>query len=136
MRTKDAVQPTFRSSLGVMTSVDADDVSPNSSAIMAITVLADAEDVLAVARTAFLLARNLRAPVTINLLGKEISSVYIGDSPGQLTLSELLESVQSELREFAYKRAPSFVLEASVVAASFVSAGSISVRVRAANSAS
>jgi len=130
------VQPTVRSVVGSVTSGNADDVSPNSSAIMAITVLADTQDVLAVVRTGFLLARSLHAPLSINLLGREISSVHVGDSSDQLTLSEVLESVQRELCDRAYNRALSFVLEASVIAASFVSAGSISLRIRAANSGS
>jgi hypothetical protein len=135
MRTRDAVQPVGISE-GRITAGSAGDVSPNSSVVVAITVLADAEDVLAVIRTAFLLARNLRAPLSVNLLGREISSVHVGDSSGKLTLSELLESARRELHELVYKRVPSFVLEASVIAASFVSAGSISVCVRNTNSGS
>jgi hypothetical protein len=133
MRTRDAVQPIVGISEGRMTAGSAGDVSPNSSAVVAITVLADAEDVLAVLRTAFLLARNLRAPLSVNLLGREISSGHVDDSSRELTVSELLESAGRELHELVYKRAPNFVLEASVIAASFVSAGSISVCVRSTN---
>ena len=136
MRTRDVVQPTFRSAVDSMTSGNADDVSTNSSAIIALTVLADAQDVLAVVRTGFLLARSLHAPLSVNVLGREISSVHVGDSADQLTLSGVLDSVQRELCDRAYDRTRSFVLEASVIAASFVSAGSISVRIRAANSGS
>ena len=136
MRTRDAVQPVVGISEDRMTADSTGDVSPNSSAVVAITVLADAEDVLAVLRTAFLLARNLRAPLSVNLLGREISSGHVDDNSGALALSELLESVARELNALVYKRVPSFVLEASVISASFVSAGSISVCVRSTNSGS
>jgi hypothetical protein len=132
MRTRALVQPAVRSAIGIVASGNADNISPNSSAIVGITVLADVEDVLAVLRTAVLFARSLQATLSVNLPGGEGLSALFGEDPA--SLSELLDSVQTELRELVSTGAPSFILEASVIAASFVSAGSISVRVRSANS--
>jgi hypothetical protein len=134
MRTRALVQPAVRSAIGIVASDNADNVSPNSSAIVGITVLADVEDVLAVLRTAVLFARSLQATLSVNLPGGEVSFAPFGEDPA--SLSEFLDSVQTELRELVSTGAPSLILEASVIAASFVSAGSISVRVRSANSVS
>jgi len=134
MRTRALVQPAVRSAIGSMASGAADDVSPNSSAVVGITVLADVEDVFAVLRTAILFARSLQATLSVNLPGREVFSVHFGEDPSPASLSELLDSVQTELRKLVSTHAPKLILEASVIAASFVSAGCISVWVRSANS--
>ena len=67
---------------------------PISSAIVGVTLLGDLEDVLAVLRTAVLLARSLKAPLSLNLLGKDILS---GDVDETL-VPELLDSAKTQLR--------------------------------------
>jgi hypothetical protein len=134
MRTRALVQPAVRSAIGIVASGNADDVSPHSSAIVGITVLADLEDVLAVLRAVVLFARSLQATLSVNLPGREVLSLHFGDDPCPASLSLPLDSVQTELREMVSTHAPSLILEASVIAASFVSTASISVRVRSANS--
>lgn len=133
MRTQALVQPAVRGSIDHIASGIADDVSPNSSAIVGITVLADLEDVLAVLRTAFLLARSLHAALLVNLLGGEVFFAHFGEGPSQQSLSDLLDSAHRELCALVSTPATSLVLEANVIAASFVSAGTISVRVRSAS---
>ena len=134
MRARDLVQPAVRSAIGSTATGNAGDVSPNSSAIVGITVLADVEDVLAVLRTAVLFARSLKTTLSVDLPEREVFAVHFGESSCPASLSELLDSVETKLRELVSTDALSLVLEASVIAASFVSAGSISVRVRSATS--
>jgi hypothetical protein len=107
-----------------------DHASPTSSAIVGITALASLQDVLAVLRTAILFAKNLRAPLLMDIPGKEVDCSNL--SSPQLS-SEMLNSVQSRLLEITSVDPPVFVLEASITAASFVAGGAMSVRVRSAN---
>ena len=72
MKAKNLIQPGIRA----MESVSADDVSPHSSAMRGVTLLGgDLQDVLAVLRTAVLLARNLKASLSLSLPGKEVLPV-------------------------------------------------------------
>jgi len=86
------------------------------------------EDVLAVFRTAVLLARSLKAPLSLNLLGKDILS---GDVDETL-VPKLLDSARTQLRGL---NAPAFTMEVNIIAASFVSAGSITMCVHSGNPA-
>jgi len=110
-----------------------DDVSPNSSAIMGVTLIGDRQDVLAVLRTAVLLARNLRTPLFLGLPGQDALPVQLGEVPNAKLVSELVGSVRMQSRRRA-RAATSFAIEVTVIAASFVCAGSITLRIRTANS--
>ena len=108
--------------------VDAD--LPISSAIVGVTLLGDLEDVLAVVRTTVLLARSMKAPLSLNLFEKDILSGNVDETPYSALVAELLDSVSARLRGLA---ATAFAMEVSVVAASFVSAGSVTMSVHGAN---
>jgi hypothetical protein len=107
-----------------------DDVSPHSSAIVGVTLLVDLEEVLAVLRTAVVLARNLRAPLSLHLPGKNSFPVDLGESPSSPVVSRLLDSTRAQISRIA---APAFIIEVNLVAASFVRGGSITMRVRCAD---
>ena len=112
-----------------------DDISPNSSVVAGVTLTGDWQDVMAVLRTAIVLAKNLRTPLFFGLPGSEILPVELGEVPNGTLVSELLDSGKMQGR--GHRRAtPSFAIEVNVIAASFVSAGSITMRVRTANSSS
>jgi hypothetical protein len=104
-----------------------DDVSPHSSAIVGVTLLGDSEDLLAVLRTAILLARSLSATLSLSLPGKDIFPLDLGESPSSTGMSRLLDSTRAQLARIA---APIFRMEVNLVAASFVRSGSITMRVR------
>jgi hypothetical protein len=104
-------------------------VSPNSSAILTLTVLATREEVLAVLRTAALLARTFKRQLCVDLPEKETlvvdpDDVYDGSQLGPV------DSAQIYLHQPMFASSPTFVLETNFTAATFISAGSISVRVR------
>ena len=131
MKAKTLTQPAIQTMEGVP-SRSAEDVSPHSSAIVGVTLLGDLEDVLAVLRTAVLLAKNMKAPLSLDLLGRDILPGNFDDTPYSKLVSELLGSARAQLRSLA--AAPAFAMEVNVIAASFVSAGSITMCVRSANS--
>jgi hypothetical protein len=125
MKAKTLVQPTVQSVESVLSN-SADNVSPNASAIVGVTLLGDLEDVLAVLRTAVLLARNLRAPLSLGLPGQNVLPVDFSQPPCATSVSELLESARAQLGVLA----AAFAMEFTVIAASFNCAGSITMRVR------
>jgi len=104
--------------------------SPNSSVMFVVTVLADIEDVLAVVRTAALLGKNFKASTSVNLLGEDAIHIGPEDDLSQASLAKLLEVIQGRLCKQGSSRAPVFALEASITAASFLAAGTISVHIR------
>ena len=124
--TRPAIQP-----MGGVSSGGADEVSPNASAIMGATLMGDFDDVLAVLRTAVLLAKNMKAPLSIDMFGSDILPSNFDNIPYSKLVSELLDSARAQLGLLA---ASVFAMEVNVVAASFVSAGSITMRIRTANS--
>ena len=130
MKAKILTQPAIQTMEGVP-SRSAEDVSPHSSAIVGVTLLGDLEDVLAVLRTAVLLAKNMKAPLSLDLLGRDILPGNFDDTPYSKLVSELLGSARAQLGRL---NAPAFAMEVNVIAASFVSAGSIAMCVRNANS--
>ena len=127
MKSKTPIRPVTQTMEGIRSSNVNEDF-PISSAIVGITLLGELEDVLAVLRTAVLLARNLKAPLSLNLLGKDILS---GDVDETL-VPELLDSARTQLRGL---NAPAFTMEVNIIAASFVSAGSITMCVHSGNPA-
>jgi len=92
--------------------------------------MGDLEDVLAVIRTTVLLARSLKAPLSLNLFERDILPDKVGETPYSTLVSELLNFVSAQLRGLA---ATAFTMEVSVVAASFVCAGSVTMSVHSAN---
>ena len=110
------------------------DSSPNSSAILSVTVLADVEDVLAVIRTAALLGESFKASTSVDLLGGDTILIESGDNPSDASLLKMLGSIQSKLCKQGRPQAAVFALEANITAASFLAAGTISVHIRAADS--
>ncbi len=85
MKSKTPIRPVTQTMEGIL-SRDVNEDFPISSAIVGITLLGDLEDVLAVLRTAVLLARSLKAPLSLNLLGKDILSGDVDETlvPGAL----------------------------------------------------
>jgi hypothetical protein len=116
-------------------SYSVDDISPNSSVVAGVTLTGDWQDVKAVLRTAILLAKNMRTPLFFGLPGEEVLAVQLGGAPNATLVSELVDSATTQGRRHR-GAAPCFAMEVNVVAASFVCAGSITMRVRTANSSS
>ena len=110
------------------------DSSPNSSAMLSVTVLADVEDVLAVMRTAALLGKSFKASTSVDLPGGDTIHIESGDSLSDESLLKMLGSIHSKLCKQGASQAAVFALEANITAASFLAAGTISVQIRAAES--
>jgi hypothetical protein len=127
MKTKALTQPAIRRLEAP--SYSGDDVSPNSSVVVGVTLLGDWQDVRAVLRTAVLLARNLRTPLFFGLPGGDVLPVQLGEGLNATLVSGLVDSARTQ-RGRRRRGAPSFAMEVDVIAASFVCAGSITVRVR------
>lgn len=92
--------------------------------------MGDLEEVLAVLRTAVVLARNLSAPLSVKLPGKGIFPVDLGEAPSSPEVSRLLDSTRAQLGRIG---SPGFIMEVNLVAASFVRGGSITMHIRSAN---
>lgn len=116
-------------------SYSVDDISPNSSVVAGVTLTGDWQDVKAVLRTAILLAKNMRTPLFFGLPGEEVLAVELGGAPNATLVSELVDSATTQGPRHRGV-ASCFAMEVNVVAASFVCAGSITMRVRTANSTS
>jgi hypothetical protein len=129
MKAKTQTRPATQAMEGIISRSMNDDL-PISSAIVGITLLGDVEDVLAVLRTVFLLARSLKAPLSLNLFERDILPDKAGKTSSSTLVSELLNSVGAQLRGLA---ATAFTMEVSIVAASFVCAGSVTMSVHGAN---
>lgn len=110
---------------------------PNSSAILAVSVLANVEDVIAVARTAVLIGKSLKAATSIDLMGEPLINI---DQSEPLRVAELrssLEAMKAKLRPHrASPHEPCFAVEASITAASFLAAGTITLHIRSAERSS
>jgi hypothetical protein len=104
--------------------------APNSSAILAVTVLAEIKDVLAVIRTAALLGNSFKASTLVDVMGEDAIYLESGENLSQASLESVLDSVQHKLSEYRSSQAPVFALEANITAASFLTAGTISVHIR------
>ena len=104
--------------------------APNSSTILAMTVLAEIKDVLAVVRTAALLATSFKASAYIDVLGGKPTYFDASPNGSHAPLDALVGSVQKKLRQHRSARPPVFAVEANITAASFLTPASISVLVR------
>lgn len=108
-------------------------VTPNSSAIIGVTLVGDLEDVMAVLQTGALLARNLRATLSVEVPGEDVFPVYLDQASGPIVLSGLLDSVKAQLCKLGPARTARLAVEVTLTAASLVSEGVISIRVHSAN---
>ena len=130
MKSKTLTRPAIQPMAGAP-SGGANEVSPNASVIVGATLMGDLDDVLAALRTAVLLAKNMKAPLSLDLLGSDILPSNFDNIPYSKLVSELLDSAREQLGLLATS---AFAMEVNVVAASFFSAGSITMRIRTANS--
>ena len=129
MKSKTLTQPAIRTMTG-LSSCSVDEVSSHASAIVGVTLLGDLEDVLAVIRTAVLLAKNLKAPLSLNLIGRDILPGNFNDTPYSKLVAEILRFAKAQLEGLA---APAFIMEANIVAASFICSGSVTLSIRSAD---
>ena len=118
------------------TPVQAADVAPTSSVIVGVTLLGGVDDVLALLRTAVLLARNMEASLFFEFPGRDTSPSFFSEAPSPARLSGLLDSAGPQLRKLISETAPLLASEITVTAASFVSKGTISMRVRSVHTSS
>ena len=108
---------------------------PNSSAILTLTMLANLEEVLALLRTAALVARSFRTQLCVELPEKE-TLVIDPDEHHDASQLGFLDSAQIYLKQPTFSASQEFVLETNFTAATFLSAGNISVQIRLAKSVS
>jgi hypothetical protein len=106
------------------------DVAPNSSALLAITMLPDLQEALAVLRTAALLARSFNSQLCIDISGTETLVVDTANDLGRASFQRMCGSIQDNLRKMT-SNGSVLVLEAGLTAASFLRAGTVSVRIHA-----
>lgn len=109
---------------------------PNSSAVLAVTVLADIADVVAVIRMAAVLEESFDVSTTVDLPRESAMHIEPSNKVSAASLNKLLRSIEAKLRTQAISLTPIFTLEAAVTAASFLAAGTISVRIRRTESGS
>jgi hypothetical protein len=103
---------------------------PNSSAVLAVTVVADVADVLAVIRTAALLGKSFDVSTTVDLPRESAINVEPSKNLSAVSLNKLLQSIEAKLCTQALSSTPIFALEVTITAASFLAVGTISVRIR------
>jgi len=110
---------------------------PNTSVVVSVSALADADDVLAAARTAMLLARSSGTSLNVTVLEETLLDVTHELPTPHGAVERLMSSIRTKLlgRRAGGHRAH-FALEASITAASFLKSGSISLHVRAVDSQS
>ena len=106
------------------------DSLPNSSAVLAVTVLADVEGVLAVIRTAALLGRSFKATTSVNLFGEDAIQVECDECNSDAPLERHLSLVRGKLSELRPSESGVFAVEVGITAASFLTIGAISVLIR------
>lgn len=106
------------------------DVEPNSSTLLAITMLPDLQEALAVLRTAALLARSSNSQLCIEISGMESLVIDTADDLGRKSFRRMCSPIQDNLRKLT-SNGSVLVLEAGITSASFLRAGTISVRIRA-----
>ena len=105
------------------------EVSPNSSAVMAFSVVADIADVLAVLRTAALLARSFKTNLSVDVQGMKNFVISPADDARQMPVQEMLDPIQARLCEIISSGKRFFVIEANLTAASFLTVGNLAMRV-------
>ena len=104
------------------------DVAPNSSALLAVTMLPDLQEALAVLRTAALLARSSNSQLCIEILGMESLVIDSADDLGRKSFRRMCGPIQDNLRKLT-SNGSVLVLEAGLTSASFLRAGTVSVRI-------
>ncbi len=110
------------------------EVSPNSSAVMAFSVVADIADVLAVLRTAVLLARSFKTNLSVDVQGTKNFVISPAEDVYQMPVEKILDPIQARLREIVSSGNRFFVIEANLTAASFLTVANIAMRVHAGES--
>src|SRR5262249_55924396 len=88
------------------------------------------KDALAVLRTATLLARDFRAPLNLDLPGSTGVPVTFDGASFAESRQTFLDSTKRRLQELVANGGAALMLEVNIIAATFISAGSISVRIR------
>jgi hypothetical protein len=106
------------------------DVEPNSSAQLAITMLPDLQEALAVLRTAALLARSSNSQLCIEIPSMESLVIDTAADLGAKSFRRMCGPIEDNLRKLT-SNGSVLVLEAGVTSASFLRAGAVSVRIRA-----
>jgi hypothetical protein len=96
---------------------------------LGVTMPASPDDVAAVLRTAIVLGRNLKMSVAVELPGEAAIQIEANDCVAQGAMDHLLETVVNRIRR-QVSRKGDVVLEIATNAASFLSLGEISLRVR------
>ena len=129
MKAREQVRDSASTLVGAPPSYHAES-APNSSAILAATVLGGIEDVLAVVRTAALLGNSFKVSTSVDLLGESAIYIESGEIGSAASLENLVRLVERKLSEQGTSQVPAFAVEASITAASFLTIGSISVNVR------
>jgi hypothetical protein len=108
---------------------------PNSSAIFSVALLANAEDVVAMARTALLLGGSLRTAVSISFVDERLIDLVPDAGLHDGSLDSHLSIVMARIntrRTLTCERP--FALELSITSASFLTVGTISLQIRLADS--
>lgn len=104
---------------------------PNTSVVFSVSALADRDDVVATVRTAALLARSSGASLSVTVLDECVMGLQPGAPVAPSSLENSLSSIRTKLLTSGSSSGLSnFALEASISLASFLSSGSISLRVR------
>jgi hypothetical protein len=109
-------------------------VSPNASVVIAVSVVADLTDVLAVLRTAALLARSFRTKLSVDIPGMKDFVVSPVDAADQMAVQKMLDSIQAHVDEDMSSGTRVFMMEVNLTAASFLTIGNIAVRVHTGDS--
>ena len=110
---------------------------PNTSVVISVSALADADDVLAAARTAMLLARSSGTSLNVTVLEETLLDVTHELPTPHGAVERLMSSIRTKLlARRARGHHAQFAVEASITAASFLKTGSISLHVRAVDSQS
>jgi hypothetical protein len=103
------------------------DSGPNSSLVLAVTLLAEIEDVLAVMRTVILAGRSFKLETTVEFPEEDAIRIAPNKMMSRASLANLLSSTQAKLCRKG--SSASFALEATITTASFLTAGSFLVRI-------
>ena len=104
-------------------------ISPDSSAEIAFSVVADLHDVLAALQTAALFARAFEIKLSVDVLGMKPFVIDPSNTERDALIKRILQSVHAHLHEMVSSDARAFVLETNLTAASFLTINSIVIRI-------
>lgn len=105
--------------------------SPHSSTLLGVTLLADHQDVMAALRTAILLARNFKSSLYVDLPDRTTVPIdFSGETSPAPQLADLLGQIEAKLRDINALPRTGFTVQFDFAAASFLSAGTMSIRIR------